>query len=175
MRDDQRSAVYAAEDHLGRLFADSAAGAHVDFFGSSLALPIERHFADVASIQRYCDAVLAMPAVADVWPDMPPVSVRERKGQSKAHYDYSTHTIAMPMQRRWALRELVVLHELAHHCASCLPGLGGETRHGPIFTGVFLYLIEQAIGPESALLLRAGFDQLSVRVTPVHLLAKGDS
>ncbi|MBM3688618.1 MAG: TIGR04338 family metallohydrolase [Actinobacteria bacterium] len=171
-RDQHRSAVYAAEDQLGRLLAR---GGTVDFYGSTLTLPVERRFADIASVQRYVDAVLALSTVRERWPRVAPVRVRERSGLSRAHYEpavperRSTATIAIPLagpvEARWAARETVVLHEIAHHLVA--QDLPPEPLHGPTFCGVLLSLIATAIGPEAALALRAAFDGAGIRVTEV--------
>lgn len=156
MRDSQRAAIYAAEDQVS---AALVRGGSVDFFGSTLTLPIERHFADVASIQRYVDAVLALPSVCERWPQALAVRVRERAGATKATYQRTGFVIAIPLAGpppRWAAREMVILHELAHH----LTYSRGEdvAAHGPEFVGDFETLVGIVIGPEVALMLRAAFD-----------------
>ena len=171
-RDQHRSAVYAAEDQLGRLLARGGA---VDFYGSTLTLPVERRFADIASVQRYVNAVLALSSVRERWPRVAPVRVRERSGLSRAHYEpagpdtVATAAIAIPLagpvEVRWAARETVVLHEIAHHLVA--QDLPPEPWHGPTFCGVLLSLIATAIGPEAALALRAAFDGAGIPVTEV--------
>lgn len=159
-RDLHRSSVYAAEDQLGRALER---GGVVEFFGSTLTLPIERRFADIPSVQRYVDSVLAVVASNGVV--VPPVHVRERAGHARAHYEPArgsmTAVIAMPLHlvdgRRWAGRESVVLHELAHHLCAHDARARSEPAHGPLFCGHLLALHERVIGPESALLLRAGW------------------
>jgi putative metallohydrolase (TIGR04338 family) len=49
----------------------------------------------------------------------------------------------------WALRELVILHELAHHLAEDI-----EIAHGGAFVDRLLTLVDGIVGPEAALLLR---------------------
>ena len=57
----------------------------------------------------------------------------------------------------WALRELVVLHEIAHHlCAA-------EPAHGPEFVSTFYDLAEAVMGPEVAHVLRVVYSQEGVR------------
>jgi len=154
-RDHHRSAVYAAEDQWARQLSR---GGRIDFFGSPLQVPVERRFADVESLQRYVDAVLGLIGVITRWPGVPPVRVRERAGSGRAHY--SDGVIAIPLRgavgERWAARESVVLHELTHHLvAHAHPG---ALPHGPEFRGAEIRLVELALGPEAALLLRAAFD-----------------
>jgi putative metallohydrolase (TIGR04338 family) len=115
--------VYAGENQVARLLDRSAEFPVVEVAGSRITVPPERHFGDLAGVQRYVDAVLELDWVVRRWPRAAamPVTVRERRGAAQAHYEPDTATIAVPVRgadARWALRELVVLHELAHHLAS---------------------------------------------------------
>lgn len=112
-RDSQRSKVYAAEHFVQTLFDRAAehGSRSVEFFGGQLTLPPEAKFGDVDAVQRYVDEVLALPAVRERWPDATAVAVRNRQGETAAHYEWrdGAATIAVPDGReRWALRELVV-------------------------------------------------------------------
>lgn len=163
-RDAQRAALYAAENQVERILDRSAVYPVVEVAGSHLTLPMERHFAELDSVQRYVDRALALGWVRERWPEtaVRPVTVRERRGASRAHYEHQTAVIALPLHRgtqAWALRELVVLHELAHH-------LGGsaDTGHGPPFAGRLVELVEGIIGPEAALLLRVAMADQGVRI-----------
>ena len=128
-RDSQRSRVYAAEQFVRTLF-DHAAGRGsraIDFFGDSITLPPEARFGSVASVQLYVDAVLALPVVADRWPGSERIAVRPSRASTAAHYEIrdGTAVIAVPETGAadWAMRELVVLHEVAHHLWQLLPSL----------------------------------------------------
>lgn len=165
-RDFHRRAVYSAEDALARQLNR---GGSLEFFGSTLTLPIERRFADVASMQRFVDAVLDR-----IEAGLPGIVVRERAGASKAHYEHPRAdrpaVIAVPLQlidgTRWAARESVLLHEIAHHVTFHDERSRFEAAHGPTFCGHLIALHEAFIGPESALLLRASFDSAGVPVAP---------
>jgi putative metallohydrolase (TIGR04338 family) len=167
-RDSHRSAVYSVEDALGRMLER---GGSVDFFGSTLTLPVERRFADVASMQRYVDIVLSVVDEA-----LPEVRVRERASAHKAHYEHARGdqpaVIAVPLVlingRRWAARESVLLHEVAHHVTHHDPRASGEAAHGPSFCAHLITLHARVIGPESALLLRASCDSAGIPVAPWH-------
>ncbi len=167
-RDQHRGAVYAAEDALARALER---GGSVEFFGSTLTLPIERCFADVASIQDYVDRVLFV-----IDPHLLPIIVRERSGATKAHYEYPRDeragVIAIPLMlqgsRRWAARESVVLHEIAHHVTHHDPIGRSEAAHGATFCGHLIALHERVIGPESALMLRAAFDAAGIPIASVE-------
>jgi putative metallohydrolase (TIGR04338 family) len=155
-----RSAVYAAEDQWSAVLDR---GGVVDFFGSRLDVPAQRRFGDLASVRAYAEAVLALRGVVDAYPATGPVLVRERRGQTKAHYESQDHTIAVPLQSLWAAREAVVLHELAHHVAWCA-GLcsAGADWHGPAYRRVMCDLVAIVLGDTAALLLRAGYEELGV-------------
>jgi len=163
-RDSARAAVYAAEDQVS---AALDRGGPVDFFGSTLTVPQQRRFADIASIQRYVDGVLERAESRRRWPTAGPVRVRERAGARLAHYEVGRGTLAIPIAGpppRWAAREMVILHELGHHVA---PPTGAHAAHGPHFTGAVVALVADILGAEAALLLRAAYDGAGVTVTEV--------
>jgi putative metallohydrolase (TIGR04338 family) len=155
-RDTQRAKVYAAEEFVRTLFDRAAERANrvVEFFGTQLTLPPEGRFASVAAVQRYVDDVLAHVDAEE------PLSVRARRGVTAAHYERSEDgaTIAVPDRRStWALRELVVLHEIAHHLSDA------EPPHGPEFVATFCGLAEAVMGPEVAHVLRVVYAKEGVR------------
>lgn len=161
-RDAQRAKVYAAEGFVRTMFDRAAERGNpvVDFFGTSLTLPPEARFASADSIQTYVDDVLAHPAVRKRWPAAGAVRVRARRGASAAHYEWTDGeaTIAVPQGRQtWALRELVVLHEIAHHlCHSDPP-------HGADFVAAHCELAGAVMGPEVAHVLRVVYAKEGVR------------
>lgn len=162
-RDTQRSKVYEAESLVRTMFerAEERDLRTVDIAGSTLTLPIERKFASVESVQRYVDAVLQLDWVRAAWPNAGDVHVRERSGATASHYERATRTIAVPLHRgnrAWALRELVVLHELAHHLAD------DEPAHGGPFVDRFLTLVAEVIGHEAGFVLRAMMLDTGVRI-----------
>jgi len=95
----------------------------------------------------------------------PTLLVRDRAGRRRAHYEPATTTIAIPMQSPWALRESVVLHEVAHHLDCTASAQQAERRswHGPSYREAMGLLVEQVLGGAAALLLRAGYDGAGVR------------
>ena len=161
-RDAQRSKVYAAEEFVRTLFDRAAERGNrvVEFFGTQLTLPPEGRFATVDSVKRYVDDVLAMAAVRQRWPDSEPLTVRSRRGVTAAHYEVRDDgaMIAVPEAgSRWALRELVVLHEVAHHLCHAPP------PHGPEFVATFCALAEAVMGPEVGHVLRVVYAKEGVR------------
>lgn len=151
------SAVYGAE-HQWSAVLDR--GGLVSFHGSHMDVPMQKRFGDIPSVQRYVNGVLALASVREKYPNAGPVRVRERRGQSKAHYEPRTATVAIPMENRAFGRESTVLHELAHHLSVSegLPATPTGTRwHGAEFRGAMLFLVSVMLGEPAALLLRAGY------------------
>jgi putative metallohydrolase (TIGR04338 family) len=162
-RDSQRGKVYAAEGFVRTLF-DRAAGhgsRSVEFFGTQLTLPPEARFGSVAAVQRYADDVLALSAVRHQWPAAVPLTVRTRRGATAAHYErrYGTGVIAVSglTAANWAMRELVVLHEIAHHLCDEPP------PHGPQYVATFCTLAGLVMGPELDHVLRVVYAKEGVR------------
>jgi putative metallohydrolase (TIGR04338 family) len=151
------TSVYGAE-HQWSAVLDK--GGLVNFHGSHVDVPLQKRFADIPSVQRYVDKVLALDSVREKYPNAGPVRVRERTGQTKAHYEPATATMAIPMDNRAFGRESTVLHELAHHLSVSegLPATPTGTRwHGAEFRGTMLFLVGVVLGEPAALLLRAGY------------------
>jgi putative metallohydrolase (TIGR04338 family) len=155
--------VYAAENLVHRMFDRSATYPQVEIAGSRLTLPPERRFGDLDAVQAYVERVLALGWVRREWPRAAlPVRVRERAGSAQAHYERAGAVMAVPTHRTgtgWALRELVILHELAHHL-----GADDEVPHGGPFVARLLAVVDGVIGPEAALVLRISMLDLGVRI-----------
>lgn len=166
-RDGQRAKVYDAEQLVRRVFdrADEHGVRALELLGSHITLPIERRFGSVESVQLYVDKVLALNWVRAQWDRASAtVSVRARAGERAAHYENATATIAVPLHSSgsaWALRELVVLHELAHHLE---PLDSGFAPHGPEFVERYLELVSEIIGGEAGFLLRTTMLECGVRI-----------
>jgi putative metallohydrolase (TIGR04338 family) len=162
-RDWQRAKVYAAEEFVRTLFDRAAehGSRSVDFFGAQLTLPPEARFGSLEAVQRYVDEVLALPAVRRQWPGVAPLTVRARRAASAAHYESrdGTGVIAVPDQARanWAMRELVVLHEVAHHLCDASP------PHGSQYVATLCTLAELVMGPELGHVLRVVYAKEGVR------------
>jgi putative metallohydrolase (TIGR04338 family) len=162
-RDVQRAKVYAAEGFVRTMFDRAAERGDpvVEFFGTRLTLPPEARFGSVQSVQSYVDDVLSHPAVRARWPAvMMSLRVRPRRGATAAHYERAgdAATIAVPEDRSaWALRELVVLHEIAHHLSDAVPA------HGPDFVATFCELAATVMGAEVAFVLRMVYAKEGVR------------
>jgi putative metallohydrolase (TIGR04338 family) len=161
-RDSQRAKVYAAEEFVRTLFDRAAehGSPSVEFFGTQLTLPPEGRFGSVVSVQRYVDDVLALPAVRQHWPAVSPLRVRARRAATAAHYENrdGAGIIAVPDHDTadWAMRELVVLHEVSHHLCQA------EPAHGPEFVATICTLTELVMGPEVGHVLRVVFSKEGV-------------
>jgi putative metallohydrolase (TIGR04338 family) len=167
-RDSQRSALYAAERLVHNVFERAGSGSNVlSIAGTSVTVPPEARFASVESVRDYVARVLAMKSVVDVFPRARiPVAIRTRRGQRQAHYEYDPRggagVIAVPVaDDRWAMRELVVLHELAHHLS---PG-SAQDKHGPRFAGTLIDLVGLVLGPEAALVYRITLGDSGIQVS----------
>lgn len=127
---------------------------------------MQMRFADIPSVQKYVDGVLALDVIRNEYPNASPVRVRERRGQTKAHYEPSNATLAIPMRNMAYGRESTVLHELAHHLSvsAGLPTTPTGTRwHGVEFREAMIFLVGAVLGEPAALLLRAGYHAAGVR------------
>ncbi len=161
MDDFQRQRLYDAELFVCNTMT-SLAQVDVptfDFYGSSLLVPLERKFGDLEGVQRYVDGILALNWVRTLWPEKSilPVKVRARRGTNVAHYEFPG-VIAVPPHKgglSWAMREIVILHELSHHFA--------RDHHGPKFASTFLHLVKELMGPEVGLILTDAFTRNGVQ------------
>ena len=170
MRDRGRSAVYAAEDQISRLLDR---GGEVDFFGSRLHVPMQRRFGNLDSVRLYLDALRSMAWGHGETPRPDVVSTQSERAAKWV----APNTIRIPESSRWAMTEMVILHEYAHHAAyhagsgaGAAPSPGGTSGgdagsragHGREFRHVFIDLVSNAIGAEVGLLLTAALDQAGV-------------
>ncbi|MBF6339813.1 TIGR04338 family metallohydrolase [Nocardia abscessus] len=164
-RDTQRQRVYDAEQDVREIFdlAEKVPGRMVEVFGSRINLPAERRMVSLESISVYLNSVLALGWVQDRYPRARiPVTVRARRGAAHAHYEPATSMVAVPLHHRAALRELLLLHELAHHLQP--PASAG---HGPQFCGVFVELLDGVMGPEAGWLMRAALADNGARLSDI--------
>ena len=150
MRDSERSKTYDAENEVLAILLGQGT---VEMFGSRFAIPDERKFSDIAGVQRYVDAVM------DHVGQPKSITVRERKGQTKAHYEPLNQVIAVPVGTRWALREMVILHEIAHHLTpNDLPSHGREFRRN------LSELAGKVLAPEAEFFLRVAFGERGLTI-----------
>jgi putative metallohydrolase (TIGR04338 family) len=147
------AALYRAEHMVWDLLDSQYDCPTTTIYGSTITVPLERRWADLQSLQAYVSRL------------SPTTRVRTRQGADQAHYDPTNDTIAVCTRRTeadrtpWSLRQLVVLHEVAHALTRYDPD-----AHGPAFVSAFLSLVLQEMGPEAHFLLAAMFYENGVDI-----------
>ena len=163
-RDAQRARVYRAEDAWAAQLDTARRGAALaTVAGSAVLLPAEMRFGSLAAASSYAEAVLSLPAVVALGGRLPTPELRPRRGQRAAHWE-PPGVIALPVPRHgepWALRETVLLHELAHHIGETA---GLTTGHRPPYPALLLALVRVALGEEAAFALRVAYGEENVEV-----------
>ena len=163
-RDAQRARVYRAEDAWAAQLDAARLGAQLATVGgSALLLPAERRLGSLDAAAGYAARVLALPEVREVFGEVSPPRLRTRRGTGRAHWE-PPGTIALPVPAHgepWALRETVLLHELAHHLAETS---GRAAGHRPPFPAVLLLLVGAVLGAEAELVLRMSYGEHRVEV-----------
>lgn len=156
VRDSLKASVYAAEQQV-RSALTRLQGGHstVDFFGSQLTLQPERTFDSLDEIRSYVAEVIPKWNAHRTSRHLLPI-VRQRQDESLAHYEYDTKAIAIPIKSGWAMREMVCLHEIAHHIS--MHDFPKAAAHGPEFAATYVELVSLIMGHEVGLLLRAALD-----------------
>ena len=158
-RDLQRARVYRAEDAWAAQLDAARLGAPLATVGgSAVLLPAERRLGSMAAAADYAARVVALPEVVAVFGRVPPPRLRPRRGTRSAHWE-PPGTIALPLPPHgepWALRETVLLHELAHHLAETA---GIARGHRPPFPAAVLLLVRVVLGEEAALALRVAYGE----------------
>lgn len=152
--------AYSAEFAIRSVLDNVAASEEpivITVAGSSLVIPLERKFGRIEDIQAYVDLCCHMIKAT-------PPRVRSRKSIKHAHYQ--SGEIAIPTNETqaagksgWAMREIVVLHELAHHLT---PNCRDDGGHGSAFVATFLDLIKRFMGHETWLLAFSTFHSAGV-------------
>jgi putative metallohydrolase (TIGR04338 family) len=171
-RDAQRARVYRAEDAWAAQLDAARLGAQLATVGGSrVLLPAERRLGSLQAAGDYAARVLALPDVLAAFGAVEPPVMRTRRGAGRAHWE-PPGTIALPVPAHgepWALRETVLLHELAHHLAE---RTGRARGHRAPFPAVVLLLTTAVLGEEAALALRVAYGEQSVEVG--SLTGRGD-
>lgn len=163
-RDAQRSRVYRAEDDwAGRLDAARRGAPLATVGGSAVMLPAEVRFGSLSAASSYSERVLDLPAVVAAVGRVTTPELRPRRGQRSAHWE-PPGIVALPVPRHgepWALRQSVLLHELAHHIGETTARTAG---HAPPYPAMVLLLVTAALGDEAAFALRVAYGDHGVRV-----------
>lgn len=128
-----------------------------------MLLPAEVRFGDLRAAEAYVASVLALAEVEALAGRVPPPELRPRRGQRAAHWE-RPGVIALPLPRHgepWAMRETVLLHELAHHVGETT---GLSAGHRAPFPAIVLALVQAALGEEAAFALRVAYGEEHVEV-----------
>lgn len=149
MADEEAAAIYAAHAELRRLLAlaDESEMRRVEWYHDAyLTMPVELRFHDVAAVRRYVNTLVTVERT-------PPVTVHAKWDAGSAHYWAPSQAIFLPAEDAsgWAMRQITILHEFAHHVEWSRHGSGG---HGEVFREILLDLVERHAGEECALVLR---------------------
>lgn len=156
-RDMQRGKVYDVEQLFSVILDRQYEAPLINIAGSTVTVPLERRFGDLPSIQRYVDHLTLQQFPGFTWAQGQVVLVTSRRGEKAAHYQ--TGSIHVPdTGSRWALRQLVILHEFAHHLATV------HAQHGPLFVHALRTLLEHEMGPEAALIYTVLCQESGVRM-----------
>lgn len=163
-RDLQRARVYRAEDAWAARLDTARRGAPLATVGgSAVLLPAEVRFGSLAAASSYAASVLALPAVVALGGRVPRPELRPRRGQRCAHWE-PPGVIALPVPRHgepWALRESVLLHELAHHVGE---STGLAAGHRAPYPALLLAIVQAVLGEEAAFALRVAYGEEHVEV-----------
>lgn len=156
----QQQATYDCEYNVRDVL--EMPGSRMIVHGTTISIPVERRFGSLESVQTYVDLVLALNWVHRDYPRAEiPVTVHRRKGDKSAHYERWSNVIAVHDKGYglpgWAMREIVILHELAHHLSS-------ESGHHGEFRGIFVRLVSEIISPEIGWLLSVRFMEAGLEV-----------
>lgn len=167
MRDNQQALVYNSEQMFRKVLDRSSEIPTIEIYGSNFVIAQDRNFGDLQSAQRYVDGILSLNWVKSTWDSVAgqKVTVVPRKGNEHAHYQ--NNTIALPNylskngRNFWAMREVVVLHELAHH----LTKFDARSDHGPLFAGTFVKLVKELMSEEDGFILTHFMLENGVKIT----------
>lgn len=137
--------VYEAEFRLRDFFSNATVSRTAEVYGTTLTLPDERWFGSLETVQSYVDAVRDI--VASRYPSKDCTVCEGRKSlRRKAYWDWNRIVLPQREVTRWAWREIVVLHEIAHHLT---PG----ASHNEEFCGAYVHLLNTIMGPEAGWLM----------------------
>lgn len=129
-----------------------------DVFAAEDGMRAQSHELNLAGpqIQEFVDTVLAMP-----WPKYRhgapwPVKVKIDQATPTALYRSGVITVPSP------IRQLIVLHEIAHHFDPPRSGNPAADQHGLSFVRTFLDLIDGVLGTPTGDVFRAELDKAGV-------------
>lgn len=168
--DRQRTRVYHAEQRVADQLDFAARGARTaTVHGSTVTVDPDVRFGSLDTAQAWLVDVRGRSWFRARWPRAAAgaLTLRPRRGQRGAHYE-PAGVIAVPVPAGatgWAMRELVLVHELAHHVvAGDVDAAPEPAAHGGEFAAVMLTLVEGTLGAAARLLLAAAYHDAGVVV-----------
>lgn len=169
-RDTQKHLVYDAEKLVAKQLDAAARGVTTArVAGSTLTVPLDIRFGSLDAVNAYLESVQRTDWFAAAFPRAAahPADARQRRGNRKAHYEWGTIAVHEPDNEvGWAMRGLVVNHELAHHTRT-LDGPAGGAAHDEHFVAHMLRITRETLGPEAELLLMVTYANSGVAMTPL--------
>ncbi len=122
-------------------------------------------FKNLQGVKKYAKRALKHKWFKQQWPDIAEVSVHKIRCDSNAHGWYSgggVLSIQIPIAP-WALKEVVVLHELAHGITEYENGVNKTAWHGREFAKIFASLVQHYMGTDAGRELRASYKKHHVK------------
>ena len=138
-RDDQRSAVYAAENKALNMFAE------------------EKLFSSMDELKAYCVEITQ----SEYWTKQKGwlrFTVADGRGRRSACYKPSRRQVCFPKSMR---TPEIAIHEMAHFLTAKTSK--GVPAHGSHFCGHYLNLVKELLGVEKFEALKQAFDESRVR------------
>lgn len=171
-RDFQRKRLYRAEQAVREFSVQSDKNeGWIEFMNVEMFLQRELWFRSTDDIEEYLRRVMRTKWYKRVCPKSyvtQQIAVETHGAHFHAHYYYDG-TMKFPPWPKPGItnelhRELVVLHELAHHVTPLR-----YAGHGAEFSGNFLYIVTNKLGPEYGALLTSAYAAHKVVYRPAKL------
>jgi len=122
-------------------------------------------FKDLRVIRGYTNRIIKHKWFQERWPDIVCIGVRKIRSDANAHGWYSGGglvNIQIP-KTMWAMKEAVVLHEIAHGITEYEFGVNKTAWHGREFAKIFASLVQHYMGTEAGRELRASYKKHRVK------------
>lgn len=125
----------------------------VEIHGSTLYIPLELRFGNIESVQTYIDLTLGKDEIIQRYPKAEiPLQVHAMRDNKEPYY--RQNKIGLPDHGGGispAMREIVVLHEMAHHL--------GSSGHSQRFLDAYIDLVEKNMSPSLGLYMRMIYEE----------------
>ena len=124
-----------------------------------------RMFKDMRGVHKYARRIVKHRWFQKRWPDIASINPRKIRCDSNAHGWYAGGgVIAIQIPKAmWAMKEAVVLHEVAHGLTEYEFGVNKTAWHGREFVKIFTSLVQHYMGTEAARELRSSLKEHHVK------------